>query len=93
MMPANRQYWTLQKFESGYSSTTDSQEMLVSITDYGSGVTGATLSFISYQSPSQSATNSSCTDWQSITLFLERPDGRYLIGPALPGYHPQYSAC
>jgi hypothetical protein len=91
--PADRHSWTLQEFENGYSSTTDSQEMLVSITDYGSGVTGATLSFISHQLPSQSATNSSCTDWQSVTLFLNQSGGRYFIGTQLPGYQPQYSAC
>jgi hypothetical protein len=91
--PANRQNWTVQTFDSGYGSTTDSQETLISITHYGSGVTGATLSFISHQLPSQSATGSSCTDWESVTLFLRQSGGRYFIGTQLPGYHPQYSAC
>ncbi len=92
LSPANRQNETMQKFDSGFSSTTDSQEMITSIVNYGSGVTGAALSFVSHQLPSQSATNSSCTEWD-ITLFLKRSGGRYYIGPSQPGYQAQYSAC
>jgi hypothetical protein len=92
LSPANRRTVTLQTFNSGFSSTTDSQEMIISIAPYGSGVTGVTMSFVSHQQPSQSATNSSCTEWR-ITLFLKRSGGRYYIGPAPAGYQAQFSAC
>jgi hypothetical protein len=92
LSPANRQNVTQQTFDSGFSSTTDSQEMITAIVDEGSGVTGVTMSFVSHQHPSQSATHTSCTAW-TITLFLERSGGRYYIGPALPGYQAQFSAC
>jgi hypothetical protein len=45
-----------------------------------SGVTGVTMTFISHQLPSRSATDSSCTDWR-ITLFLQQQRGQYFISP------------
>jgi hypothetical protein len=80
------------KFESGYSSTTDSAMTLTSLSDTGNGGLTATVTFTSRQSPSQSVDNSACNAW-TLNLFLLPEGTGYLIGPAPPGYQPNHSDC
>jgi hypothetical protein len=83
---------TRSSFDTGYGSTTDSNEKLTGITDTSNGGEAATLSFTSHQNAADSATQSTCTSWK-ITLYLEPNGNSYLIGPTPPGYHAQYAAC
>jgi hypothetical protein len=83
---------TRSSFDTGYGSTTDSNERLTGITDTSSGGEAATLSFTSHQNAADSATQSTCTSWK-ITLYLEPSGSSYLIGATPPGYHAQYAAC
>jgi hypothetical protein len=64
----------------------------VAISQPGSGLVSAAVTFTSHQLPSASPTGTSCTNW-TIVLYLRQQSGRYLIGPAPPGYHAQYQAC
>jgi hypothetical protein len=82
------------KFESGYSSTTDSGMTLTNLSGNGNGGLTATVSFTSHQSPAHSVDNSSCNAW-TLNFYLV-PDGTgngYLIGPQPSGYRPTYSDC
>ena len=80
------------KFESGYSSTTDSAMTLTSLSDSGNGGLTATVTFTSRQSPAQSVDNSACNAW-TLNLYLAPQGSGYLIGPAPAGYQPNYSDC
>jgi len=79
-------------FESGYGTTTDSNETLNSITDTGSGGEAASVTFTSHQQPAESPDHSSCDQW-SITLFLVPNGSGYLDGKAPSTYHAAYQAC
>ncbi len=83
---------TPSSFNTGYGSTTDSNERLTGITNTSGGGEAATLSFTSHQNAADSASQSACTSW-TITLYLEPNGSSYLIGPTPPGYHAQYAAC
>jgi hypothetical protein len=91
LSPPMRQ--TAAQFASGYRSTVDSAERLVSISAGPNGDLAATVTFTSHQDPADSPDHQqSCTNW-SITLFLERTSGGYLIDQPPPGYHASYQAC
>jgi hypothetical protein len=82
---------TLQQFDNGYGSTSDSAAVLTGISGTPAGLAAA-VSFTSHQEPADSPTVTSCTSW-NITLYLQ-PDGTtFLIGQPPAGYHAQYQAC
>jgi hypothetical protein len=87
-----RRHETASSFRSGYSSTTDSDATLTDISATGSGGVAASVTFTSHQKPAKSLDHSSCTLW-SITLYLVRDGGGYLIGTPPPGYLAYYQAC
>jgi len=87
-----RRHETASAFRSGYSSTTDSDATLTGISATGSGGVAASVTFTSHQKPAKSLDHSSCTLW-SITLYLVRGAGGYLIGTPPPGYLAYYQAC
>lgn len=78
LTPQMQQDETAQSFSNGFSSTADSDETLVAISQAANGHTAATLTFTSHQNASQAADNTgTCTDW-TITLFLESNGTGYL---------------
>jgi hypothetical protein len=79
-------------FDSGYASTTDSDETLTRISAVGSGDVAVSLTFTSHQKPAVSRDHSSCTLW-AITLYLVPHATGYLIGTPPPGYWASYQAC
>jgi zinc-ribbon domain len=81
-----------QQFLSGYQTTTDSDPTLVALAPASMGEWAATVTFISHQSPADSATRSSCTSWDT-TLYLEPRGNSYLIELPPPGYRPSRVAC
>lgn len=81
-----------QQFLSGYRTTTDSDPILVALTPTSTGEWAVTVTFISHQSPTDSATHSSCTSW-GITLYLEPRGNSYLIELPPAGYQPSRVAC
>jgi hypothetical protein len=88
-----RQNITASAFDSGFGTTTDSDETLTGISAEGSGEVAAMVTFTSHQQPSDSIDNSACTSW-AITLFLvPNGTGGYLIGAAPSSYHASYQAC
>ena len=81
-----------QQFLSGYQTTTDSDPTLVALAPASTGEWAATVTFISHQSPADSATHSSCTSWD-ITLYLGPRGNSYLIELPPAGYQPSRVAC
>jgi hypothetical protein len=75
---------TQSSFESGYSSTTDSNEQINSITPSASGLT-AVVTFTSHQSPSNSPDKSPCNNY-TLTLPLVPQGSGYVIDVPPPGY-------
>jgi hypothetical protein len=90
--PTLRADETPQAFQAGYRSTADSAATITAISAVSPGVTGATITFVSHQNRTDSATDSTCTDW-NITLYLQASGTGYVIGPAPSGYHAAYHAC
>ncbi len=82
---------TLQQFNQGYGSTSDSDVTLASVSPAATGLAAA-VSFTSHQEPATSPTDSSCTAWD-ITLYLQPQGSTYLIVPPPAGYHAQYRSC
>ncbi len=79
-------------FAAGYATTTDSAETVTGISNTGDGDLAAVVTFTSYQDPSDSPDNSSCTQW-AITLYLVPQNGGYLLGAPPSTYSPSYQAC
>jgi hypothetical protein len=93
LSPPMRPGQTAEQFASGYRSTVDSAETLVSISAGPNGDLIAAVTFTSHQDPADSPDHQqSCTDW-TISLFLEQGSGGYLIDQPPPGYHASYQAC
>lgn len=90
--PATQASDTPQSFNAGYRTTTDSGATITSISPASARLLGASVTFVSHQQPSDSATGTACTNW-TITLYLEDYAGQYLIASTPPGYHAQFSAC
>jgi hypothetical protein len=82
---------SIQQFRAGYRTTADSHATLVGISPAAAGPV-ATVTFISHQSPADSASQTACTSWR-IRLYLESAGGSYLIGKSPPGYHARFAAC
>ena len=83
---------TQSVFTSGYSSTTDSDIALTSLTSGNSGLT-ATVTFTSRQAPAQSVDHSGCNHWTLNFYLVPQGGGGYLIGPEPSGYQPDHSDC
>jgi hypothetical protein len=93
LSPQRQQGMTPAGFSSGFSSTTDSDETLQSVSPGPDGSIVATVSFTSHQNPAASVNGSeSCTNWD-ISLYLQQGSGVYLIGKSPSSYHAQYAAC
>lgn len=90
--PAAQQGNTVQKFSSGYATTSDSSETLVEVSPAHHGKTPASVTFVSHQAPQDSPTHSACTIWR-ITLFLRSTGTSYLIGKGPGSYHASMQAC
>lgn len=90
--PVMQKNETAQSFHSGYRTSTDSAATITSISTVSPGLVGATVTFVSHQRASNSATGTACTDW-NVTLYLQDYAGHYLLGPAPPGYHATFATC
>jgi hypothetical protein len=73
------------KFDSGYATTTDSNEVINSITDNGGGNLTASVSFTSTQDPKDSVDGASCNTW-TLNLPLVQQGSGYLITTPPSGY-------
>ncbi len=80
------------KFDSGFATTKDSNEVLTGIQDTGGGTLTANVSFTSHQSPGDSVDGSACNNWQ-ISLFLVPHGTSYVLTAAPAGYHAGYTDC
>jgi hypothetical protein len=87
-----RQQEPAARFYPGYESTADSAAVLTGISDISPGLVGAAVSFTSHQLPAGTPSHSACTNW-SITLYLSRHGGRYLLELPPPGYRAVYQPC
>jgi hypothetical protein len=90
--PSGQHGLSQQAFNSGASTSADSGETLVALSPAQHGKTAATITFISHQSPAQSATKTACTVWR-ITLYLRPAGTSYLIGRPPGTYHASAKAC
>ena len=79
-------------FDSGYATTTDSDETLTGITDTGGGNVTADVTFTSRQNAADSVDQSACTSW-TISLYLVPQGSGYVMTAAPAGYHAAYAAC
>jgi hypothetical protein len=78
-------------FDSGYATTTDSDETLTAISGSGGSLT-AVITFTSHQDPADSVDKqSSCNHWQ-LTLPLVAQGSGYVITTPAPGY-ASYTDC
>jgi hypothetical protein len=92
LSPAMQQDEPAAKFAAGYQSTSDSGAVLTAISGIGPGSVAANVSFTSQQLPTDSPTNSACTDW-TITLYLSQHGSRYELEPPPSGYHAVDRPC
>jgi hypothetical protein len=79
-------------FDSGFATTTDSNEVLTGIDDTGGGSVTAHVSFTSHQSPANSVDGSACNNWQ-ISLYLVPQGSSYVMTAVPAGYHAVYTDC
>jgi hypothetical protein len=86
-----RQQVSASRFASGYATTKDSAATVTGISGTADGLAAA-VTFTSHQQPADSPSGSSCTAW-TITLYLVRSGGGYLIGTPAPGYQASYRSC
>lgn len=90
--PSSRAALTAAAFTSGYGTTRDSHAVLRRISTTAGGEVRALVTFTSHQHASDSPTRTSCTAW-SISLFLTRTGGGYVIETPPHGYKPSFRAC
>jgi hypothetical protein len=50
------------------------------------------VTFTSHQQAADSPTNSTCTDW-TISLYLSRSGGKYVLQTPPAGYQPSFRSC
>lgn len=79
-------------FQSGDSTSTDSNAILTGITSISDDELAASVTFTSHQAAADSANDSSCTDW-AITLYLKQRGGSYVIYPPPASYRASFGAC
>jgi hypothetical protein len=82
---------TVGQFNSGYRGTRDSNATLTALSTTANGV-AATVTFTSHQPADNSATHTTCTDW-NLTLYLQSRGSGYREVSAPPGYHAHYVPC
>jgi hypothetical protein len=80
------------KFDSGFATTKDSNEVLTGIQDTGGGTLTANVSFTSRQSPGDSVDGSACNNWR-ISLFLVSHGTSYVMTAAPASYQAGYTDC
>jgi len=90
--PPLRSELSATTFSAGYGTTTDAAITLTSIGVIGSGELVAQVTFVSYQQPAASPTNSACTSW-SVSLYLLQQGGSYLLQQPPAGYQASYTVC
>jgi hypothetical protein len=83
---------SLQHFNDGYASTTDSAATLVGLSAAGQQDLAATVTFTSRQNPADSPDHAACDTW-TVVIPLTRAGAGYLIGRSPPGYRPSVRAC
>jgi hypothetical protein len=81
-----------QDFDHGYGSTQDSDATLTGISSVGASQVSAAVTFTSHQSPSQSPSDSACTNW-NVTLYLVSSGTGYVLETPPADYHAAYQAC
>ncbi len=79
-------------FAAGYGSSRDSRATLHNIAASAAGRLVVTVTFVSHQQPTDSATHSSCTAW-TISLYLTKQAGAYVIQAPPAGYGATATAC
>jgi hypothetical protein len=79
-------------FDAGYATTTDSNEVIRTITTSSGRALTATVSFTSHQDPAESVDGSTCNNW-ILTFYLAPQGSGYVITPAPPSYQPTYTDC
>lgn len=90
--PAIRSGLSRAEFRAGYRTTRDSAATLHRIRVIAPGQVSALVSFTSHQRAADSPTRSACTSW-SITLFLVRQNGSYVLQTPPSGYRAAFRAC
>ena len=90
--PALRSGLSAAAFSSGYGTTRDSAATLHSISVTTAGELEATVTFTSHQQAVDSPTNSTCTAW-TISLYLSRSRGRYVLQTPPTDYQPTFRSC
>jgi len=90
--PSLRADLSATTFNAGYGTTTDAAITLTDIAVIGSGELDAQVTFVSYQQPAASPTNSDCTSW-SVSLYLLQQGGSDLLQQPPAGYQASYTAC
>jgi hypothetical protein len=83
---------SVQNFNAGYRTTTDSGATLADLSATGADGLAATVTFTSQQLPADSPDHASCDKWD-VVLSLKPADGGYLITHSPAGYHPSVHPC
>jgi hypothetical protein len=90
--PSLRSGLSATTFSTGYGTTRDSAATLRSISVTTAGELEAAVSFTSHQQAANSPTNSTCTAW-TISLYLSKSGGRYVLQTPPAGYQPVSRSC
>jgi hypothetical protein len=90
--PTTRGGLSAASFAAGYGTTRDTGALLRGIMAAPSGRVDAVVSFTSHQRSSDSPTGTACTTW-SISIYLIKSGGSYVIVSPPHGYRPAFRAC
>lgn len=90
--PSSRSALSAAGFAAGYGTTRDTDAVLHRVSTTPQGQVAALVTFTSHQRPSDSPTRTACTAW-SISLYLDRNGGSYVIATPPHGYQPTERAC
>jgi hypothetical protein len=83
---------SVQNFNAGYRSTTDSGATLAGLSATGADGLAATVTFTSHQLPADSPDHAACDKWD-VVLSLTPTEAGYLIKHSPAGYHPSVHSC
>jgi hypothetical protein len=83
---------SVQNFNAGYRTTTDSGATLVGLSATGTDGLAATVTFTSQQLPADSPDHAACDKWD-VVLSLTSTGAGYLITHSPAGYHPSVHPC
>jgi hypothetical protein len=87
---------SVDHFNAGYRSTTDSGATLVGLTSAGAQDLAATVTFTSRQNPADSPDHATCDRWNVVLTLTGTGTGAgtgYLIARSPAGYHPTVHSC